>query len=203
MYRVIRLMGKNPLDVLDDAPGELMDIFVCCHEIDPKDPSPFSELRCEVTEKQFPGVLERLERLNPDERRCPSTFVARMALDDLVVRYTAQLEALLQKRWAEARAEAKGRKRRLAFDPGKEADKVRRYEDIAVRRMSRVCDDLIKLRRWGTLEESAEPQLLAEAEIEDRIRQSAAATNLETRRRRSAIWSGNRKSRGGDRQSRT
>ena len=104
-----------------------------------------------------------------------------MALDDLVVRHTARLEALLQKRWAEARAEAKGRKRRLAFDPGKEADKVRRYEDIAVRRMSRVCDDLIKLRRSGTFEESAEPQLSAETEIEDRIRQSSAATNLETR----------------------
>ena len=57
---------------------------------------------------------------------------------------------------------------------------MRRYEDIAVRRMSRVCDDLIKLHS-ETLEESAEPQLLAEAEIEDRIRQSAAATNLETR----------------------
>ena len=106
MYRVIRLMGKNPLDVLDDAPGELMDIFVCCHEIDPKDPSPFSELRCEVTEKQFPGVLERLERLNPDERA--DAFVARMALDDLVVRYTAQLEAFLQKRWAEAGLRQRG-----------------------------------------------------------------------------------------------
>ena len=149
MYRVIRLMGKNPLDVLDDAPGELMDVFVCCDQIDPKDPSPFSELRCEVTEKEFPGVLERLKRLNPDERRRPSAFVARMALDDLVDRRMQQLEVLVKKRWAEARAEAKDRKHRLAFDPGRDADKVRRYEDIAVRRLSRVCDDLIKLRRSG------------------------------------------------------
>ena len=180
MFRVIRLMGRNPLDVLDDPPGDLMDIFVCCDQIDPKDPSPFSELRCEVTEKEFPGVLERLERLKPDERRRPSALVARMALDDLVDRHMQRLEMLLKKRWAEARAEAKQRKRRLAFDPGKEADKVRRYEDIAVRRLSRVCDDLIKLRRSGTFDQIAESQPPAETNFEDAIRRPSADINPET-----------------------
>src|SRR5262249_46371593 len=77
--------------------------------------------------------------------------LARIRLDHLLDRHTRRLEALVEEREVEAAAEAAERKRRLAFDPGAEADKVRRYEDIAVRRMSRVCDDLIKLRRSGAL----------------------------------------------------
>ena len=73
----------------------------------------------------------------------------------------------------------KSERRRLAFDPGKEADNVRRYEDIAVRRMSRVSDDLIKLRRSGTFDESAEPQPSAETESEDASRQPSAETEFE------------------------
>ena len=110
MYKVIRLMGKNPLDVLEDPPGELIDIFHCCHRIDQKDTSPFSELRCEVTEEQFAVVLKRLERLDPDDRKPPDEYFARIMLDELIERHTQRLEAVLTKRRAEARAEAKERK---------------------------------------------------------------------------------------------
>jgi len=55
----------------------------------------------------------------------------------------------------EAQAEAAERTRRLAFDPGAEADKVRRYEDASIRRMTRACEDLAKLRRSGMLDKDA------------------------------------------------
>jgi len=65
-------------------------------------------------------------------------------------------------------AEAAERIRRLAFDPRKEADKVRRYEDASIRRLSRACSDFIKLRESGVLDEDAD------AEPEFAIRPDAA-----------------------------
>jgi len=56
-------------------------------------------------------------------------------------------------------AEAAERTRRLAFDPRKEADKVRRYEDASIRRMSRVCSDFIKLRESAILNVVADTEL--------------------------------------------
>jgi len=56
-------------------------------------------------------------------------------------------------------AEAAERIPRLAFDPRKEADKVRRYEDASIRRMSRACSDFIKLRESAILDVVADPEL--------------------------------------------
>ncbi len=53
-------------------------------------------------------------------------------------------------------AEAAECVRRLAFDPRKEADKVRRYEDAAIRRMSRACADFVKLRESGIPDEGTD-----------------------------------------------
>lgn len=44
------------------------------------------------------------------------------------------------------------RLRLLAFDPRKEADRVRRYEDAALRRMRQACDDFIQLRQSSMVE---------------------------------------------------
>ncbi len=55
-------------------------------------------------------------------------------------------------------ADAAERTRRLAFDPRKEADNVRRYEDASIRRMSRACTDFIKLRESGVLDEDADAE---------------------------------------------
>src|SRR5262249_1209800 len=38
--KAIRLMGKQPLDVLSDPPGDMLMVFLACHEIDPKNKSP-------------------------------------------------------------------------------------------------------------------------------------------------------------------
>src|SRR5262249_9455440 len=52
---------------------------------------------------------------------------------------------------------------------------VRRYEDNAVRRMSRVCDDLVKLRRSGTLDEAADSRPAAVNRLEEACSNSGHA----------------------------
>jgi hypothetical protein len=78
---------------------------------------------------------------------------SRCLLNGIIRHNTDRLKRLALKHKRRARAEAAERTRRLGFDPGAEADKVRRYEDASFRRMTRVCDDLAKLRRSGILDE--------------------------------------------------
>jgi hypothetical protein len=59
-FKVIRLLGKQPLDVLDDVPGDLVDIFLATCPLDASFQHAFRELRCEVSEDEYPVILERL-----------------------------------------------------------------------------------------------------------------------------------------------
>ena len=80
----------------------------------------------------------------------------RWTLDELIIKAAYRpTKRLAKKHKKRARAEAAERTRRLAFDPGEEADKVRRYEDIAVRRMTRTLDELTKLRRSELLDDDS------------------------------------------------
>jgi len=143
-FKAIRLLGKQPLDVLEDTTGELLVIFLASYAIYPVCKSPFSELRCEVADDQYPTVRKRLELLALEiaQQMATGEDAARRVLDDLIARHT-RLKQLAWKHKARAGAEAAQRTRRLAFDPTEAADKVRRYEDASIRRMTRASDLLI------------------------------------------------------------
>jgi hypothetical protein len=157
-FKAVRLLGKNPIAVLDESNAEVLSIFLACHEIFPTNNSPFSELQCEVHDMQYPNVRKRLEQTHAHRHRARGEEEGRRMLDALIDNCTERLKRLARKHKKRARAEAAERIRRLAFDPGEEADKVRRYEDIAVRRMTRACEELIKLRRAGILDEAIESE---------------------------------------------
>jgi hypothetical protein len=159
MFKLIRLTGKEPIDIAEDPSGDLLDIFLACHKLDETDESPFCKLKCELDDDQYPDIKQRLRESDLEARGPTSREQARAILDELFERHTRRLARLARKHKADDRAEARERLRRLAFDPGQEADKVRRYEDIAVRRMTRVCEELIKLRRAGILDEAVERTL--------------------------------------------
>jgi hypothetical protein len=152
MFKAIRLLGKQPLDVLEDAPGDLVDIFLAGHMLNSGDKELFYELRCEVEDEEIVAVRLRLEELHDTLRRPKNEECARATLEGLIQRQIRRLERLFQQHEADASAEAAERTRRLAFDPGPEADKVRKYEDIAVRRMWRACEELGKWRRFAATE---------------------------------------------------
>ncbi len=154
-FKAIRLMGRQPLDVLEDTTGDLLTMFLASHTLYPVNRSPFSELRCEVADDQYPTVRRRLEQLSVDlDQGMPTGDAAAICiLEDLIDWHTQPLEQLALKHKARTEAEAAEATRRLAFDPGAAADKVRRYEDASIRRMTRACDDLAKLRRSGMFDE--------------------------------------------------
>jgi hypothetical protein len=173
-FRSIRLLGKQPLDVLDDVFGDLAVIFLATHELGrvgracapadagrdarathTNDRGPFDALRCEVSDEQIGAVLNRLRDRSVDQFAPSDEDDARHLLNIVVGREIDRLERLVLQRKKRSDADAAERIRRWAFDPRKEADMVRRYEDAAIRRMSRACNDFIKLRESGSLEADA------------------------------------------------
>jgi len=157
-FKAIRLLGKQPLDVLDDLSGDLAVIFLATHAICPMSKYAFNELRCEVENLQFAVVRKRLEDRRIERFAPANEDAARQLLNNLSGREIGRLEQLaLQRRYA-ADAESVERLRRLAFNPGEEADKVRRYEDAAIRRMSRSCMDFIKVRQNAFLSDDADDE---------------------------------------------
>jgi hypothetical protein len=167
MFMCMRLVGKEPLDVLDEPPGELMDIFLACHKIDGSDKGPFDELRCVVSDLDLAMILKRLKRMGYEARKPVSEDHARSILNNLVDRNISRLEALFQAQEARALLNSAERARRLMFDPSDDADKSRRYGDICVRQMTRACEELTKIRRSGFGDESGESQPWAESELDE------------------------------------
>ncbi len=156
-----------------------MAIFLGSHAVNPQNKSPFSELRCEVGEDQFPAVRRQLDAMGIERRLPVDETAGRQLLNHLIARQIGRLERLARKRKARALAEAAESTSRLAFDAGAAADKVRRYEYASIRRMTRVCDDLAELRRSGTLDDDAqqEPEMPGSAwEREPRPRAIRGAT---------------------------
>jgi hypothetical protein len=96
-FKAIRLLGKQPLDVLDDPIGDLLVIFLACHQINRTDKSPFSELCCEVDDNRFATVCARLVRMDFDGYRPAGEHESRLLLIDLVKQNTDRLKRLASK----------------------------------------------------------------------------------------------------------
>jgi len=129
----------------------------------------FNALRCELENLQFAVVRKRLEDRRIERFAPANEDAARQLLNNLIGREIGRLEQLALERRNESDAGAAERLSRLAFDPSDEADKVRRYEDAAIRRMSRSCMDFIKVRQAGIVSEDAddEPVLVKAAVSHD------------------------------------
>ncbi|MGO9916208.1 MAG: hypothetical protein ACLQIB_16080 [Isosphaeraceae bacterium] len=172
-FKAVRLLGKQPLDLLHDTTGDLMAVFLGSHAVCPQNKSAFSELRCELGDDQFPAVRRQLDAMDTERRQPVGETAGRQVLNDLIVRQSGRLEQLALKHKARALAEAAESTSRLAFDPGAAADKVRRYEDASIRRMTRACEDLVELRRSGIFDEDALDE--AELPIPARVREPRLA----------------------------
>ena len=107
-FKAIRLMGRQPLDVLEDTTGDLLTMFLASHTLYPVNRSPFSELRCEVADDQYPTVRRRLEQLSVDlDQGMPTGDAAAICiLEDLIDWHTQPLEQLALKHKARTEAEA-------------------------------------------------------------------------------------------------
>ena len=156
--KVIRLLGKQPMDAADD---ELVaKVFLASHAIEPFHEYPFQELRSELYEHEFlveKKVLRRaIMRLTP-----PNKTAARGVLLKIVDQATARLRAIeaeLQKTAGIIDPLAKGI---LKFDQSKPAEQNRRHQDNFNRRMVRNTESVRRMQRedsngWGKVKRERE-----------------------------------------------
>ncbi len=130
-FKAVRLLGMQPLDVLHDTTGDLMAIFLGSHAVCPLNKSPFSELRCEVGEDQFPAVRRQLDAMDIERRLPVGETAGRQVLNDLIARQTRRLEQL-----ARAQGASRVRGRRVhepaSLRPWRGRRQGRRYEDASI-----------------------------------------------------------------------
>jgi hypothetical protein len=141
-----RLLGKQPLDALDDPVVCL--IFVASHVADPLCDHPFFELEQEFVNPSLERCrfLRRLKERPWKALRPRDPAEARQKLAEIVDTATARLETIIASHEKRAERYAEKAAYRLAFDPSDEAERLRRHERACVRDMFRSLSQLIRLR---------------------------------------------------------
>jgi hypothetical protein len=144
--KAVRLLGKLPHDVADD--GDLMEIYLCCHALDP-DPhgDPFGDVRADMEPKDYARLKKRLAKRNLDAKRPPDARWARSQLRDLVYRKLDELSVLATNHLGLDDAKAALKADIMGFDDSIEGERLRRHMGASQRAMHRAIDKIIKLRK--------------------------------------------------------
>jgi hypothetical protein len=143
--RAIRLLGRQPFDVLDDEDVAL--VYLASHRLKPAHADWAWEILTEMNDKsktQFRSdVASRgLEALKP-----ATATEARSALLALVARQTERLTAKAETHRERERAKAARLADLLSFDDSIEGERLRRFEITSGRGYNRAIDTFLKLRR--------------------------------------------------------
>ena len=144
-FKVIRLLGKQPLAALDDP--ELASILLACHLLDPNAGEPFSEVWQELTPAEATFCKDRLEGRNIDRLRPADQVAARRVLLEILERESARIEARAQELADESESKAQLALDLLAFDFSPEGERQRRYQATCTRFVTRVIDSFSKAHR--------------------------------------------------------
>ncbi len=140
--RAIRLLGQQPLGMMDDE--RVLMIYLACDAMDPRGKSSFFD----VTNELHPGEPERMNQwiaARDPKRKAPADAEAgREALLALVSEEEERLEALLARRLESESAAAEAR---LGFDDTVTAERLRRYQLACHRTLMRILEQLRKRRR--------------------------------------------------------
>ena len=140
-FRAIRLLGKQPLGMMDDERVPM--IYLACDAMDPQGKSSFLDVANELN----PGEPERCNQWLADrdvKRKAPADAEAgREALLALVSEEEERLEELLARRLESESAAAEAR---LGFDDTAEGERLRRYQLACHRTLMRILEQLRKRR---------------------------------------------------------
>jgi hypothetical protein len=133
-FKAIRLLGKQPLDAIDDP--EVTLICLACAKISPggKGADAFATIKNElrdtelaILKDEYSAYSKELSKRSFANLQPPDANAAREALRALVDRQTARLKLILARNQEVAEAKAADAPDRLAFDPSPEGEKLRRY----------------------------------------------------------------------------
>jgi hypothetical protein len=152
--KAIRMLGRQPLDVLEDQ--RVLLIYIGSFALHPAGRTdPLEDLKCEMSTPEVEPFLKRVRTRWPLILDASDTAKAKQTLFDLVDRSIERLEAKVEvyrSLFADGTASRAGRP---ASDGSMEADRLKRYELASDRRAKRCLEAFWKLRR-ETEEEDGE-----------------------------------------------
>ncbi len=147
MVQAIRLLGKRPLDAVDDFP--VLTIIVACYALDRSRPDPFAELWKTTTDREAIYYRERLLGRRLREAKPRSKEHAREVLLGIIDEAVAGLEEEERQNRRRERELAALRPEILLFDASAEGEWVRREQGKATRSIVRITERFRKARRRG------------------------------------------------------
>ena len=147
MVHAIRLLGKRPLDAVNDL--EVLTIFVACYVLDRSRPDPFAELWKTTTDREAIYYRERLLGRRLREAKPRSKEHAREVLLEIVDAAVSRLEEQERQHRRRERELAALRPDALLFDASPEGEWVRREQGKATRSILRITERFRKARRRG------------------------------------------------------
>jgi hypothetical protein len=148
-FKAIRLLGKQPLDAVDDP--EVTQIVLASAKLSGQrdDTEAFADIQCELhdgsDEREI--YLEELEKRPLSKLEPRDADHARQVLAALVFRHTSRLELLLARNQEIAQADSADAPDRLAFDPSPEGEKLRRYVLSAARLVNQTVKTFLSVVR--------------------------------------------------------
>ncbi len=141
--RAIRLLGRLPLDALDDS--QVANVFVACHTIDSSGGELFHEIWNELRPEELTIARPRLAGRALEWLRPRDQAEARAALLQIVERAVGRLETKADAHRQRAELDAASAPDRLAFDDSREGELLRNYALSCGRALMRTIETLFKV----------------------------------------------------------
>jgi hypothetical protein len=149
-FKAIRLLGRQPLDALDD--GRVMAIYRGCAAMDPRGPHPIEDVHSEMSEDDWQWYRKRVEDREATAKRLEEPDEGLAVLLDLIAGEEERLEGVLAAHLArEEAALAEG----PGFEDSKDFERLRRYQLTYNRMLLRILETLRKRRREAAREGAA------------------------------------------------
>ena len=141
-FKATRLLGKQPLEPIDDL--QVRWIHLCVSAMDPECEGEFGDLSTELDSAEWKRFVERLEARDAWREKPEEAEVARAALLELVSEQEERLETLLA---AHLERESAADPDALGFQDTAEGERLRRYQMACNRTLLRILETLRKRHR--------------------------------------------------------
>jgi hypothetical protein len=173
--KAIRLLGKQPLDAVDDP--EVALIFLAVDVLRNRETDCFAEPEAELLPGEVSVYRQRLDDRRINDLAPRDEAEARAVLLAIVGHAVGRLEALAAAHRQRAEAAAARQADRLAFDASEEGERLRRHLGACGRSLSRTIDTLLKIRKAAPSEHAEQEDLAppAAAGVENSESEPASA----------------------------
>ena len=143
--KALRLMGYQPLDVLDVR--LVLEIFLASAAIDGRGDDPFTSLKGELDDGEYNAFVKRVRERWTDMLDGRDSEEARRVLVSIVEQAIGELTAKAAVFEQNAERDAVRRADILAFDDSPTGRQLRKYEESCHRTVLRSLSELSKFRR--------------------------------------------------------